>query len=135
MFDCLRQNGEAAAWIAGASLAAFLFALAAVPRLVVRIPPDYFAPGKRRGVLWANANPVLRILLLVLKNAVGALFLLAGIAMLFLPGQGLLTILAGIALLDFPGKFRLARWLVSRGPLLRTINRLRRRAGRPPLVV
>jgi len=59
---------------------------------------------------------------------------LAGIAMLVLPGQGILAILGGIELMDFPGKYRLERWIVSRPAVLRSVNWLRRRMGRPPLV-
>jgi hypothetical protein len=38
-------------------------------------------------------------------------------------------------LTDFPGKFRMARWLVSRSAVRTSINWLRRRAGREPLVL
>ena len=73
--------------------------------------------------------------MLVAKNAVGILLVVMGIAMLVLPGQGLLSLVLGIMLLNFPGKFRLQRWLVSRRPVLRSINWLRRRANREPLFV
>jgi Putative transmembrane protein (PGPGW) len=69
------------------------------------------------------------------KNLIGGVFVLAGIVMLVLPGQGVLTIMLGIALMNFPGKFQLERWIVSRGPTLWFINRLRRRRGRPALVL
>jgi hypothetical protein len=38
-------------------------------------------------------------------------------------------------LLDFPGKRRLEQWLVRRATVLRAMNRLRQRYGKPPLVV
>jgi hypothetical protein len=63
----------------------------------------------------------------------GAVFLLAGLAMLFTPGQGLLTILMGIMLLNFPGKQRLELAIVRRPAVLKSINWVRGRAGRPPL--
>jgi hypothetical protein len=72
--------------------------------------------------------------MLVVKNLLGCLFVVAGLLMLVLPGQGLLSILIGIILLDFPGKYSVERWLISRPPVLHTVNWLRRRAGRPPLV-
>ena len=40
------------------------------------------------------------------KNLLGVFFVLIGIAMLVLPGQGILTIIAGMMLLDFPGRHR-----------------------------
>ena len=51
------------------------------------------------------------------------------------PGQGLLTIFMGVMLIDFPGKHRFERWLVSRRVILAAANRLRAKAGRPPLEV
>ena len=51
------------------------------------------------------------------------------------PGQGILTILLGIMLLDFPGRRKLEHKLVSRPQVLKTINKLRHRFGKPPLVL
>jgi hypothetical protein len=73
--------------------------------------------------------------LVIGKSLLGYVFIAAGVLMLVLPGQGMLTILVGIILVDFPGKYRLERWIVTRRPVLRFINRLRRRAGRAPLVL
>ena len=69
------------------------------------------------------------------KNVLGAIFVVAGLIMLVLPGQGIFTILIGIMLLDFPGKYRLERWIVARRPVLQSINWLRQRAGRAALVL
>jgi hypothetical protein len=44
-------------------------------------------------------------------------------------------VLLGVTFMDVPGKRRLVRWLVSRPTILNTINRLRQRYGRPPLVL
>ncbi len=71
----------------------------------------------------------------VLKNILGTLVILAGIVMLFLPGQGLLAILIGIMLLDFPGKHQLERKLICKPKILTSINRLRKRFGKVALVV
>ncbi len=69
------------------------------------------------------------------KNLLGYLLIVAGIAMLVLPGQGVLTILLGVILVDLPGKYRFERWIVARPLVLKSINRLRQRAGRDPLVL
>jgi UPF0716 family protein affecting phage T7 exclusion len=74
-------------------------------------------------------------MLVIAKNLLGYIFVVAGILMLMLPGQGFLTILIGITLIDFPGKYALERWIVSHGSVLRSINWIRRQAGRPPLVL
>lgn len=104
-----------------------------IPLAVVRIPPDYFAHSTRPPGLGIDRHPVVRAAHRLGKNALGLAFIVMGVAMLVLPGQGLLTILIGVLLLDFPGKYRFEKWLVSRPGLLRAINWLRRRARRPPL--
>lgn len=122
-------------WLAGASLLLFIGTLFLVPILVVRLPTDYFTHTKRQPLPWRHHHPFIRAILLAGKNILGALFLLSGLLMLFLPGQGLLTMVMGIVLLDLPVKYHLQRWLISRGPILRAINWLRRRAGSPLLLV
>ncbi len=122
-------------WLAAASVVTFLGTLVLVPVVIVRIPSDYFAPGKRRGTRWTERHPVVRATWLIAKNVLGCFFIVVGVAMLVLPGQGLLTILIGMVLIDFPGKYRLERWIVGRGPVLRSVNWLRRRAGKGPLVL
>ncbi len=109
-----------------------------VPAIIARIPPDYFAQKRRprsREIDHHLSTPMVRLLLRVGKNLLGIVLLIAGIAMLALPGQGLLTILLGIFLIDFPGKYRFEKWLVSRKHVLRGLNWLRKRAGRAPLEV
>jgi hypothetical protein len=133
MLEWLQSDENKIWWIAGASILTFLAFLVVVPLLAVRIPSDYFAHGNFHKKLWADHPLVLRMVLLIGKNLLGYVFVAAGIVMVVLPGQGILTILAGIMLLDFPGKYRLVRWIVGRPQVLRTLNWLRRRAGRPPL--
>ena len=135
MTDWIRAHDTALWWLAGASAVAFIASLIVVPLIVVRIPDDYFAHGNRHRAPWADWHPVVRAILLLGKNALGLLFILVGIAMLVLPGQGILTMAIGILLLDFPGKYWLERWVVTRRPVLRSINWLRKRAARAPLDV
>jgi hypothetical protein len=120
-------------WIALISGVVFVGSLLLVPWLVVRIPKDYFAKPRPPKSPFADEHPQLRWLGLILKNLLGGLLLLSGLAMLVLPGQGLLTLAIGIMLLDFPGKFRLETRIVRFGPVLKSINWLRRRAHAPPL--
>jgi len=122
-------------WIAGASLVAFVGAVVIVPWAVIRIPEDYFATDKRPRTYRKRHHPVIWLLLLIVKNIIGGVFVLSGIVMLVLPGQGILTIILGTALMNFPGKFHLERWIVSRGSTLQFINHLRRKRGRPALVL
>lgn len=133
MIRWIQSHRATILWIAGASILVFIASLIVVPLLIVRIPSDYFAQRRRHFKPRVGRRSPLRWALIVGKNLLGFVLVLAGFAMLFLPGQGMVAIFIGITLLDFPGKYRFERWVVSRGPVLRSINRLRKRAGRPPL--
>lgn len=115
------------------SIVTFIATLIAVPWLIIRLPCNYFSQRRRTTKLWADQHPVVRAVLLTIKNLVGYFLVVAGFIMLAIPGQGMLTILIGIIFLDLPGKYRFERWVVTRPALLRSINWLRRRAGKPPL--
>jgi hypothetical protein len=121
-------------WFGVSSVVLFVGTLVAIPFILVRLPPDYF--DERRPRLWMpDHHPVLRLVGLFVKNAVGAVFLVVGIALLFLPGQGILTILIGVSLLDFPGKRYCERKIVGQPAVLKAINSLRAKYGKPPLTV
>lgn len=120
-------------WTFGASLALLLLTPVAMGWAIVHLPTDYFTGKKRRPAsVWAE-HPALRPIYLVAKNLLGLVFVIAGIAMLVLPGQGLLAIVLGVILMNFPGKFRVERWLATRPPIWRSLNWLRRKARRPEL--
>ena len=120
-------------WIGIGSLLTFVGSLILLPVLVVRMAPDYFMPGRRPA--FGAAHPGLRAIGLVGKNLLGLMLLLAGVAMLFIPGQGLLTMLMGLALMDFPGKRAAELKLVRMPKVNRALNWIRRRYGREPLQV
>ena len=83
-------------WLAVSSLFMFVGTLIAIPVILVRLPADYFDIRKPRP--WMEAHhPILRVVGHLLKNLVGLDFVLAGLAMLLLPGQGVLTILIGLS--------------------------------------
>jgi len=116
------------------SIVGFIGSLIVIPFILVRLPPQYFDVRYPR--TWMKEHhPVLRWVGLILKNVVGVVFFLAGVAMLFLPGQGLLTMLIGLSLMDFPGKRRLESKLVGQPKVLKTINAMRQQFGQPPLTV
>jgi hypothetical protein len=136
MFDALWQwceaNSALLGWLFALSLGSLVLTIVLLPVVVVRLPADHFVADRRqrlarRGVAgWCG---------LVLKNLLGAVFALAGVAMLLLPGQGLLTILIGLLLLEFPGKRALERRLVARPGIKAFLDRIRARGGKPPLEV
>lgn len=117
-----------------ASVAFFVGTLITIPFILVRLPPHYF--DERQPRRWMPGHhPVLRLLGLIVKNAAGAVFLVVGIALLFLPGQGILTILLGISLMDFPGKRYCERKIVGQPTVLKAINALRAKYDKPPLTM
>lgn len=121
-------------WALGAgSLLMLLVSALVVPFIVVRLPADFYSEGKIRSPRLFARHPALRLALLVAKNVLGATLLLAGLAMLVLPGQGILTILLALALLDFPGKRRLELRILRARAVQRSMNWLRRRARKEPL--
>ena len=120
-------------WLFAASIAMFALTPIAVGWALIRLPRDYFTNDRRQPLgSWAK-HPAIRIAMLAGKNLLGVVLILAGLLMLLVPGQGLLTIVVGLLLTDFPGKFRLERWIVKRPNVWRSINWLRRHAGREPL--
>ncbi len=112
------------------SVIAFVGTLLAIPAILIRLPQDYFQNHHHKP-WFANHHPIVRIFGLFIKNIVGIIFLLAGIAMLVLPGQGLLTMLLGILFIDFPGKHRLEKKLIRHPKILSAINALREKTGKP----
>ena len=117
-------------WLAGASLLMFVGSLIAVPLVVVQLPKDYFSRGHKLIREWPRC---LSLPFMVLKNALGVLFFLSGLAMLILPGQGLLILFIGLVMLDFPRKRILVRRILGYRRFLRVINRMRARFGKPEL--
>jgi len=117
-------------------LVSFTISLAIVSFIMVRIPPDYFHKDRPRD-LWFDRHPAVRFLGVFAKNVLGLVLVVLGILLSLpgVPGQGFLTILLGIMLLDFPGKRTLEYKLVSRPQVLKTINKLRHRFGKPSLVL
>jgi len=118
-----------------ASLALFVISLVVFPLVVANLPRDYFVRDKRDPAHQKRRHPAVWVLLTVVKNIFGFVLILAGIAMLVLPGQGILTILMGVALANFPGKFALERRLVRQPSVARALNRIRALAGKDELEI
>lgn len=113
----------------GLSLGLFALGVLSVPIVIARLPADYFVRANGN----ADAAGFKHALLKPLRNAFGVLLVLAGIAMLVLPGQGVLSILLGLSLVDFPGKRKLLLRIVKLRGVKRVVAAIRRRAHKPPL--
>lgn len=118
---------DRAAWIASIAISVAVYAAIAVaiPIVLTRLPPDYFARPPRRH----------RTVVVIVRTLLGLTIVAAGIAMLFLPGPGIVTMLFGLTIIGGDLSARAARWLVGRPRVLEAINAIRTKRGRAPLVV
>lgn len=126
------QNNEALVGIL-AVLSAFFWVgtLIVVPIVIIRLPSDYLS--RERSVIPGNPTSFWYYPYLIAKNIFGVLFIIAGVAMLVLPGQGLLTLAIGLGLISFPRKHLIIQRILGQKRILKTINRLRAKAHKPPL--
>ncbi|HJU92526.1 MAG TPA: hypothetical protein VJ656_06260 [Pyrinomonadaceae bacterium] len=117
-------------------ITSFLINLAIVSVILVKLPADHFSKD-RKTKFWHGRRPLLNAAKVIGKNLLGVFLVVLGVVLSLpgVPGQGLLTILLGIMLLDFPGRERLEQKLLSKPSIVNTINRLRGRFGKPPLVL
>jgi hypothetical protein len=134
LHELLQYRGVLVALGVG-SIVMFVLSVVGVPFFLARLPADYYSKNEQKRLGLTGANRPLRTLLRIAKNLLGALLVVLGIFMLVLPGQGLLTLLVGIMLVDFPGKYRLERRILSSPRVLRVVNVLRKRSGKPPLQI
>ena len=121
--------------VAAGSLGSLVLSGVLVTLILVQLPSDHYSRTRIAPLATANGGLVSLLAsgaVLVIRNVLGWVFVVAGIAMLVLPGQGLLSIIAGLVLIDFPGKHRLERRLLASHVVRDAMNWLRRRAGRPP---
>ena len=133
LWQWIDENGVVLGWLGVMSFVTFMGSLVIIPVLVARIPADYFVDRERHLSRSRRMHPLAYLIFIMVKNAVGILLMIIGIAMLVLPGQGILTILIGISLTDFPGKYILERSLVAQPSVFNTINWIRERANKQPL--
>ncbi len=119
-------------WMAVGGLVFSLLGGLAASIIVVKLPKDYFSKPKkkhRKGSFWHNA-------LWVGKNVLGVVLVLGGVVLMMpgVPGPGVVVILLGLTITDIPGKHKLLLWIVRHPRVMRSMNKLRHRFGRPDLV-
>jgi archaellum biogenesis protein FlaJ (TadC family) len=135
IFGWMQTHHELLSWLAVISLLTFVVTLFAVVILIIHIPDKYFLHDRRISHNNPKAAIGFRLVCRILKNILGVFFVLIGLIMLFLPGQGLLSILIGVMLMNFPGKYKVERAIIRQRKVLSSINWLRAKAHRPPLQV
>ncbi len=132
--EWVRSHGQLMWGIGILSGVTFLGTLIVVPLLLTWMPADYFLHDPEdQEDSWVGQHPALRITVRILKNVLGLVFLVMGIGMLVLPGQGILTILVGITLLDLPGKRKFEVGLLRQKNVHRAVDWLRKKGNRDPL--
>ncbi len=119
-------------WMAVGGLAFSLIGGLVASIIVVKLPKDYFArPEKshQKKGFWQDA-------LWVGKNVLGIILILGGVVLMFpgVPGPGVVVVLLGLTITDIPGKHKLLLKIVRHPRVLRSMNKLRHRFGRPALV-
>ena len=120
----------------GISLGLAVGSMALAAAIIVRWAPNHFK-GETQPPFWIDRPHVVRIAGLVAKNVAGYVLAFVGVVMALpgVPGQGVLMILIGLTLVNFPGKRRLEIALIRRPSVLRAVNMLRKRFGRPALEI
>ncbi len=137
--DWLHSLWESLTWqrVVGGTLLfviSFFVSILIVAIVMVKIPANYFSSHYQADFM-PNASWFTRWGVVIVKNVIGALLVIAGIIMLIGPGQGILTILIGLIMMDIPGKRPLEARLISRPAILAAANNLRARYGKEPLII
>jgi hypothetical protein len=134
--EWLQEHEALFGWLVALSISTLVLSILTTPFIVVRMREDYFLEDRQIPEdSFREQHPVLRLAALSLKNLLGFILFLAGVAMLALPGQGLLTILMGLLLMNFPGKRSIELRIMSISSILKSVNWIRAKAGRPPLKI
>ena len=120
----------------GLFILSFSISIGAIAFVMVKIPENYFSSHYERDFL-PNSPFLVRWGAVILKNLLGVILIIIGIILSLpgVPGQGLLTILLGLIMLDIPGKRPLEAKIIQRPAILNTINNLRAKYNKPPLVL
>lgn len=133
LYAWIQANGNLL-WALGiSSVLMFVGSLILIPLLITRMPADYFTRDHRPEDSFFGRHPLMRLIGLIIKNTFGVIFVIAGLAMLALPGQGILTILIGISLMNFPGKRKLELRIIGQHTIYKAVNWIRAKAHKPPL--
>ena len=133
MQNLLDQYGSILTWLGIISTCTFFLSLLIIPWIVYKLDSKFFIhlhEHKKR----EDEHPVIFILLKGLRYFLGTALLLAGILMIFLPGQGILTIILGLSLLDFPGKRALIDGILKFPSIQKVLNWIRAKGHKEPFL-
>jgi hypothetical protein len=141
MREWLSNFWQALTWteiLVGATIMVVTFVLSyvAVSIVMIKIPANYFHSDYEHH-FFSDSHPLLRAVAITVKNIFGVVLIITGIILSLpgMPGPGLLTIFIGLMLTDLPGKRVLEAKIIKRPSILAAVNNLRRRYGKPELVM
>ncbi len=129
----LDNYGSIITWLGIVSTVTFFLSLLIIPWIICKLKNDFFLHLHEHKKM-EDQHPVIFILLRILRYSFGAILLLSGILMIFLPGQGLLTIILGISLLDFPGKQKAFDGILHLHPVQNGLNWIREKGAKSPFL-
>lgn len=121
----LTEHANIITWIGIISSICFLATLAIIPWIICRLEADHFLH-----IYVHNKHPLGGVHLRLLRYLLGVILFIAGLLMLFLPGQGLLTMILGLSLLDFPGKQKAVDKLLHIPSIQKALNWIRTKGGK-----
>jgi len=113
------------------SVVMFVGSLVLIPWLILRLDAEYFLFHKQSPTDLSKRHPVLQVIILTVRNCMGLLLISAGIAMIFLPGQGILTLLVGLSVMTFPGKHWLLEQALQLHKVRQSLNWIRSKGDKP----
>lgn len=119
-------------WLGVVSVLTFIVSLVAIPWVIARLPKDYFIRHRQVVAVRHERNPALAKVIFLLRNFFGTVFLVGGIFMLVLPGQGIISMVIGISLMDFPKKNQLVDFILTLPRVRKLLNWLRHKQKKPP---
>jgi len=141
MIERLQQYWAEVTWLQiiallGVIAVTFVVSYVIVSIVLVKLPANYFHSDYEHHLM-PNRNPVLRSIVIGLKNVLGVILILTGIVLSLpgVPGPGLLTIFIGLMLTDIPGKRTLEAKMIGRPSVLSAVNKLRARYDKPPFLL
>ena len=131
--DFFNQYQEIILGIGIVSSLSFVLSLLIIPIAVCRLDDAFFLHIHEPKVS-KDEHPLMFILLKTLRYSLGGILILAGVLMLFLPGQGMLTIILGASLLDFPGRKKTIDSVLRRQSIQKSLNWIRKKGSKPPFI-
>jgi len=117
-------------------LASVVISFVALAIAAIKIPRNYFSSHYRQDFL-PDSSWVVRWGATIAKNLLGVILIALGVVLSLpgIPGPGVITILIGLIMLDIPGKRPLEFRIVKLPKVLSSINGLRKKFGKEPLIV